>query len=37
MSVGLELNILLLKEYGAMELPVLFWVVSLESKHFAED
>lgn len=35
--MGLELNILLLKEYETMRLPVFFWVVSLQRKHFAKD
>jgi len=35
--MGLELSILLLKAYETMKLSILFWVVSLERKHFAKD
>lgn len=35
--MGLELSILPLKDYETMELPVSFWVVSLERKHLAQD
>lgn len=35
--MGLELSILLLKEYEMVKQPIFFWVVSLEREHFAED
>lgn len=37
MNMGLGLSILLFKECETVELPIFFWVVSLEREHFAKD